>query len=119
MNVAAAHGKVGQLGFFNDGYWGMDVKVQEYHGSFWVRGDYHGDFTASFRSNITGETFGVTKVKSRARANEWVEHEFDLKPHKNAPNSNNTFAITFDADVSECPGSLVPFSISESLADAT
>ncbi|KAI1737781.1 alpha-N-arabinofuranosidase A [Xylaria scruposa] len=96
MNVAPTSAS-GQVGFFNDGYWGMDVKVQKYSGSFWVRGDYSGVFTASIQSNITGEQFGVTKVKSRAQANEWVQHEFTLTPSKNAPSSNNTFAITFEA----------------------
>jgi alpha-N-arabinofuranosidase len=99
LNVAPAR-KPGEVGFFNDGYWGMDVKVQTYRGSFWVRGDYNGDFTASLQSNITGERFGVTKVKSRSRANQWVEHKFALTPYKNAPSSNNTFAITFDVRVS-------------------
>ncbi|KAJ8120066.1 hypothetical protein ONZ43_g3134 [Nemania bipapillata] len=96
MNVATGSTQ-GQVGFFNDGYWGMDVKVQTYHGSFWVRGDYSGYFTASLQSNITGERFGLARVKSQSRAHEWVEHEFTLTPTKNAPNSNNTFAITFDA----------------------
>ncbi|KAI1746770.1 alpha-N-arabinofuranosidase A [Xylaria castorea] len=96
MNVASSSAR-GQVGFFNDGYWGMDVKVQKYRGSFWVRGDYRGVFTASLQSNITGEQFGATKVKSRAQAHEWVQHEFTLTPQKNAPSSNNTFAITFEA----------------------
>ncbi|KAJ2975823.1 hypothetical protein NUW58_g8251 [Xylaria curta] len=96
MNVAPASPK-GQVGFSNDGYWGMDVKVQKYRGSFWVRGDYRGVFTASLQSNITGERFGATQVKSRSRANKWVEHEFVLTPSKSAPSSNNTFAITFEA----------------------
>ncbi|KAI0876971.1 alpha-N-arabinofuranosidase A [Hypoxylon argillaceum] len=87
----------GQVGFFNDGYWGMDVKVQTYSGSFWVRGDYSGYFTASLQSNMTGEQFGLAKVKSQSRADKWVEHDFVLTPTKNAPNSNNTFAITFEA----------------------
>ncbi|TRX91476.1 hypothetical protein FHL15_007700 [Xylaria flabelliformis] len=96
MNVAPTS-TGGQVGFFNDGYWGVDVKVQKYSGSFWVRGDYRGVFTASVQSNITGEQFGSTKIKSRAQANEWVQHEFTFTPHKNAPSSNNTFAITFEA----------------------
>ncbi|KAI0108860.1 alpha-N-arabinofuranosidase A [Nemania sp. FL0031] len=96
MNVASASTH-GQVGFFNDGYWGMDVKTQTYQGSFWVRGDYSGYFTASLQSNITGERFGLAKIKSRSQADKWVEHEFALTPNKNAPNSNNTFAITFEA----------------------
>ncbi|KAI0396451.1 alpha-N-arabinofuranosidase A [Xylariaceae sp. FL0594] len=103
MSVAASKGKKGQVGFFNDGYWGMDVKVQKYQGSFWVRGDYDGDFKVSLQSNITGETFGTAKVKSRTRTHEWVQHEFDLKPFKNAPNSNNSFAILFDTEKLKSP----------------
>ncbi|KAI0421854.1 alpha-N-arabinofuranosidase A [Xylaria grammica] len=96
LNVAPTSAR-GQIGFSNDGYWGIDVKVQKYSGSFWVRGDYSGHFTASLQSNITGERFGFTKVNSRSQANEWVEHDFTLIPNKNAPSSNNTFAITFEA----------------------
>ena len=100
MNVASASGQ-GKIGFYNDGYWGMDVKVQEYHGSFWVRGSYSGQFTASLQSNITGEQFGAVKIKSKSRANQWIQHDYVLRPTKNAPNSNNTLAITFEASVRE------------------
>lgn len=100
MNVAATQ-KQGEVGFRNDGYWGMDVKAsKKYSGSFWVKGDYSGQFTASLQSNVTGETFGSTKVSSTSSSDEWIEHAFELTPSKDAPNSNNTFALTFDASVS-------------------
>jgi alpha-N-arabinofuranosidase len=92
--------KPGRVGFFNDGYWGIDVKKQKYAGSFWVKGNYKGDFTASLSSNITGETFGSVKVKSKATEREWVEHKYTLIPSRNAPNSNNTFSLTFESAVS-------------------
>ncbi|KAK8084408.1 hypothetical protein PG997_005679 [Apiospora hydei] len=85
------------VGFANDGYWGMDVKIQPYTGSFWVKGEYEGSFTASLRSNLTGEVFGSTEIEAKTSADEWVEHEFKLTPTKDAPNSNNTFSLTFDA----------------------
>ncbi|KAK4498903.1 hypothetical protein PRZ48_009413 [Zasmidium cellare] len=84
------------IGFSNDGYWGIDVKQQKYTGSFWVRGSYEGQFTASLQSALTDESFGSVQIDSQAQANEWVEHEFELTPEKNAPSSNNTFAVTFD-----------------------
>jgi alpha-L-arabinofuranosidase len=88
------------VGFENDGYWGMDVKKQKYTGSFWVKGVYHGDFTASLKSNLTDAVFGSTKVKSKCGdGSNWVEHTYELVPTKNAPNSNNTLAITFNAAV--------------------
>ncbi|KAK8013914.1 alpha-n-arabinofuranosidase A [Apiospora arundinis] len=100
MNVAVGSSSSNgssQVGFANDGYWGMDVKVKPYTGSFWVKGDYEGSFTASLQSNLTGEVFGSTEIKAKTSSSEWVEHEFKLTPTKDAPNSNNTFSLTFDA----------------------
>lgn len=94
----------GRIGFMNDGYWGMDVKKQKYTGSFWVKGGYKGHFEASLRSNTTKDVFGSVKVKSQAKKHEWVEHKFELIPSKDAPTSNNTFALTFDPKVSVSGG---------------
>ncbi|RYP78914.1 hypothetical protein DL771_000299 [Monosporascus sp. 5C6A] len=93
----ATNKTAGQVGFSNAGYWGMDVRVQKYTGSFWVRGAYEGVFTASLQSDLTGETFGSVKIKSKCSPDEWTEHAVELVPEKDAPNTNNTFAITFDA----------------------
>ena len=100
MRVKSRNG-AGVVGFQNEGYWGMDVKQQPYSGSFWVKGKYHGQFTASLQSNLTGAVYGSTNIKSRCnRADEWVEHTYELVPTQDAPNSNNTLAITFNAAVS-------------------
>ncbi|KAI1874462.1 hypothetical protein JX265_004670 [Neoarthrinium moseri] len=96
LNVASS-GSDGILGFYNDGYWGMDVKQKKYTGSFWVKGSYQGIFNASLMSNITGEVFGSVEVESKSSPDEWVEHPFELTPSANAPNSNNSFSITFDS----------------------
>ncbi|RYP13832.1 hypothetical protein DL765_006704 [Monosporascus sp. GIB2] len=93
----ATNKTAGQVGFSNAGYWGMDVKVQKYTGSFWVKGGYEGEFTASLQSDLTGETFGSVKIESKSSPDEWTEHAIELVPEKDAPNTNNTFAITFDA----------------------
>lgn len=96
MNVAPGNSTSGVIGFANDGYWGMDVKQQTYTGSFWVKGAYEGTFTASFQSALTDEVFGSVEIESKAVSDEWVEHEVELTPEVDAPNTNNTFAITFD-----------------------
>ncbi|KXX74213.1 Alpha-L-arabinofuranosidase A [Madurella mycetomatis] len=96
VRVAAPEGKTdGKIGIANDGFWGMDVRVQKYTGSFWVRGDYDGDFEVSLRSAITGEVFGTAKVEGPSTT-EWTEKKFELVPEKNAPNSNNTFVVEWD-----------------------
>ncbi|KAL8377635.1 hypothetical protein RB595_008364 [Gaeumannomyces hyphopodioides] len=91
-----AEGGSGRSGFLNEGFWGMDVKKQKYTGSFWVKGGYEGKFVASFQSALTNDVFGSVEIESKAKGDEWVEHEVVLVPEKDAPSSNNTFAITFD-----------------------
>ncbi|KAF2186633.1 glycoside hydrolase family 51 protein [Zopfia rhizophila CBS 207.26] len=97
MNVAVNSTKSKSIGFANAGFWGMDVRKQKYTGSFYVRGSYEGFFTASLQSAITNNTLGSVKIESKSKKDEWVQHEFNLIPTKDATNSNNTFAITFDA----------------------
>lgn len=36
------------------------------------------------------------EVQSQSVADDWTEHAFELVPEKDAPNSNNSFAVTFD-----------------------
>ncbi|KAF2730246.1 GH51 arabinofuranosidase [Polyplosphaeria fusca] len=97
INVAVSQNStsVGNIGFANDGFWGMNVVRQEYKGSFYVKGEYDGDFVASLKSALTNDTFGSVKVKANCKTNEWTQHKFTLVPNKNAPNSNNTFTLTF------------------------
>ena len=97
MNVAAGN-KSAIIGFANDGYWGISVTQQTYTGSFWVKGAYEGNFTASFQSALTDDVFASVEVESKSVSDEWVEHEVVLIPEVDAPNVNNTFAITFDSE---------------------
>ncbi|KAK4109194.1 glycoside hydrolase family 51 protein [Canariomyces notabilis] len=92
-------GEKGMIGLANSGYWGIDVKKQKYTGSFYVKGEYEGKFTVSLQSALGDkEVFGKVEVESQSVAGEWTQHNFTLVPRKNAPNSNNTFALTFKAE---------------------
>lgn len=95
LNVAATDGVVG---ISNPGYWGIEVKVQKYTGSFWVKGNYNGSFTAKLYNYLSNETVGSVEVASNATATEWREHSFTLTPKKDA-GVNNTFQVTYDASV--------------------
>lgn len=99
MRVASSSSgnNTGKIGFKNEGYWGIAVSQQKYTGSFWVKGAYEGSFTASLQSNLTDDVFASVEIESKAVDGEWIEHVFELVPEKDAPNSNNTFAVTFDA----------------------
>ncbi|THV74748.1 putative vacuolar segregation protein [Aureobasidium pullulans] len=95
MNVAVAKASSGDVGFSNTGYWGIGVEVQDYTGSFWVKGSYDGSFTASLKSDITKETLASVRVPSKASSSEWIQHNFTLTPASAAQNSNNSFILTF------------------------
>ena len=96
MTVA---GGSGRAGFSNPGWWGIDVKVQPYTGSFYVRGDYTGTFSVAFQS-VSGETLGSVEIESSATAAAWTQHNFTLTPNKSAADVRNTFSITYDTTVS-------------------
>lgn len=87
-------------GLTNAGYWGIDVRPQKYTGSFYVKGSYEGVFTASLESVTTGETLVTVDVASKSVANEWIQHDFTLIPTTTAPDTDNTFSLTFDGSVS-------------------
>ncbi|KAK0611235.1 glycoside hydrolase superfamily [Immersiella caudata] len=98
VNVAGT----GKIGLVNSGYWGIEVKEQNYTGSFYVKGAYNGTFTASLQSALGDkEVFGSVEVASKSVTNEWVQHKFVLVPSKAAKNTNNTFSLTFDASAAE------------------
>ncbi|KAI9658774.1 MAG: hypothetical protein M1821_002334 [Bathelium mastoideum] len=105
MNVAVANGTTGQVGFSNTGWWGFDVQVQDYQGSFYVHGTYNGTVTVSLVSYLSNDTFGTVKVPVQSTANDWTQFNYTLTPSTAAPNPNNTFILTFDAG-SAADGSL-------------
>lgn len=101
-------GGTGTVGFSNPGWWGIDVKVQPYTGSFYVKGDYSGNFTASFLSS-SREVLGSVQVISAATTAGWKEHTFTLTPSKAAANSNNTLTLTWNA--SDVQGGSLSFNL--------
>ncbi|GIJ98194.1 hypothetical protein Aspvir_000309 [Aspergillus viridinutans] len=94
-------GGKGQAGLTNLGWWGIDVKPQQYTGSFYVKGAYNGSFTALLQSARTGKVFASAKIASHSVEDKWVQHSFTLVPHSAAPDTNNTFSITFDTSKAE------------------
>jgi len=97
MNVAGGSGTVG---FSNPGWWGINVKVQKYRGSFYVRGLYSGNFTASL-SSLSNAVLGSVDIPSVGTSSDWTQYNFTLTPTAAALSSNNTFSITYNASVSE------------------
>ncbi len=96
MNVA---GGLGTVGFYNLSWWGIDVQVQPYTGSFYVKGSYSGNFTASLMSQ-SNTILGSVDIVSMVTSSAWTQHNFTLTPSVAATTSNNIFSITYHASVS-------------------
>ncbi|ROW10173.1 hypothetical protein VMCG_01633 [Cytospora schulzeri] len=88
----------GVVGIKNSGWWGIDVKAANtYTGSFYSLGTYLGNFTASLVSDITNQTLASVTVASSSVANTWTQHTYELQPSVDAPNSNNSFLLSYEA----------------------
>lgn len=93
LNVADGSGT---MGFSNPGWWGIDGQVQDYTGSFYVKGSCSGNFTASIISS-SNVTLGSVDIESVVTPNNWTQHSFVLISTQAANNSNNKFTITYES----------------------
>lgn len=89
--------KNGQIGLANPGFYGIDVKPQTYTGSFYVRGTYNGQFTASLKSMSSGKTLATTLVKGVSKPGRWTQLKYQLAPKAAPPDVKNQLVITYDA----------------------
>lgn len=83
-----------EIGISNPGWWGIEVKQQTYKGTFWVLGDYEGEFTVALRSNTTGEIYASTLIPSASQADGWTKHDFTINSDVDAGFHIN-FTVTF------------------------
>jgi alpha-L-arabinofuranosidase len=87
---------------YNLGWWGMQVIPQTYNASTYILpAKTYSNFTSvtfSIRSNLTGETFvSQTVPVSNLSTFSWTQLSTQLENKATAPNSNNSFFVTFDA----------------------
>ncbi|KAH8155680.1 uncharacterized protein LAJ45_00690 [Morchella importuna] len=105
MRVDIPQNATGEVGFYNEGWWGMDVRPQAYNASFYIKPNgalYAKNVTGikvSLRSDLTDDVWVENAItfEGDLSTHNYTKFETVLKPEVWAPNSNNTFAITFDA----------------------
>lgn len=96
----------GQVGLFNTGWWGIDVSPQTYNVSFFVNAvnnTYLANQTTTFdltlRSNLTDDVWATSSIDAVAVDTfQYVQLNGTIENNAMAPDANNTFAITFDAE---------------------
>ncbi len=109
----------GEVGILNEGFWGMDVRPGAYNASFYIKASKprsNGTLShidVSLRSNLTSDVFSTSSIPFSPGNNissfEYTQYAIPIANQAKAPNSNNTFAITFDA--AEVAGNTYYFSL--------
>ncbi|KAL1982903.1 hypothetical protein VTN96DRAFT_755 [Rasamsonia emersonii] len=108
----------GEVGFLNEGWWGIDVRPQTYNASFYMLANaprYNKTLTSinlSLRSNLTDDVWATTTIHvdpDKVPTFDYEQYQASIVNTVKAPNSNNTFAITFNAD--EVAGSTFYFGL--------
>ncbi|OJD40265.1 alpha-n-arabinofuranosidase a [Diplodia corticola] len=97
LAVAVPDGTTGDVGFSNEGYWGILVNADQYSTSFWIKGDYTGNVTIKLVGNYSGTEYASTTldVSSNTSAYSYYETSFESEQ---APNGNNLWTLTFDGE---------------------
>ena len=118
MQVDIPENATGEVGFLNVGWWGMDVSPQEYNASFYILGAARNvdapspsHMNVSLRSKLTGEVWSSSQIPIQGNLSqfEYAHYSTSIDNKASAPNSNNTFAVTFDA--SEAAGATFYFGL--------
>lgn len=101
------------------GFWGMDVRPGTYNASFFLlsnKARNNGSLSAidvSLRSNLTDDVWASSTIPFTRGNNvsdfEWTQYSAQIVNDVKAPNSNNSFAITFNA--SEVAGNTYYFGL--------
>ncbi|KAF2149048.1 glycoside hydrolase family 51 protein [Myriangium duriaei CBS 260.36] len=103
LQIDIPENATGEVGFENYGWWGFDVRPQQYNVSFYALGNFPRNmnnattFTVSFRSNTTNEVYASSTLDSvNLPFVDFAQLNTTLVPNCTAPDSNNKFVITMD-----------------------
>jgi alpha-L-arabinofuranosidase len=109
----------GEVGILNEGFWGFDVHPGTYNASFYIKANKprsNGTLShidVSLRSNVTSDVWSTASIPFSSGNNissfEYTQYAIEIDNQVNGPNSNNSFAITFDA--AEVAGNTYYFSL--------
>lgn len=108
MDIPA--GTTGQVGFYNDGFWGFHVdSSKDYAASFNVKGAYTGDAVVGF-NDVSGTALSSTTIQVSSTDGTWTSiGPVIFQPSSTASNSNNTFTYLFDG--AQLAGSSIQFNL--------
>ncbi|KAH7409317.1 glycoside hydrolase superfamily [Cadophora sp. MPI-SDFR-AT-0126] len=98
LRIDVPSGTTGQIGFYNDGFWGFNVDAaKRYAASFSIKGAYAGDVTVGFRNSLSGTQLSTTKIHVNSSDGTWTSvNPVVFQPSSTPDNPNNTFTYVLD-----------------------
>ncbi|OCK80529.1 glycoside hydrolase family 51 protein [Lepidopterella palustris CBS 459.81] len=96
LKIDIPGGTTGQVGFSNEGYWGIEVREHTYNTSFWMKGSYSGNVTIKLVGVINGDEYAskTITVTSSDRSFQYFQTTLSARA---ASNGINVWTLTFDA----------------------
>ncbi|PGH34989.1 alpha-N-arabinofuranosidase [[Emmonsia] crescens] len=95
LKISIPEGASGDVGFFNEGYWGIPVNSETYTSAFFMKGSYSGRATISLRGRASDIVYASHGFDVEGNANEFTLQETKFES-KQAPDGNNIWTLTFD-----------------------
>ncbi|KKY23140.1 putative alpha-n-arabinofuranosidase a [Diplodia seriata] len=95
LAVAVPDGTKGDVGFSNEGYWGILVNADRYFTSFYVKGEYSGSVTIKLVGRHSGDEFASTTIHVSSNSNDYTRYQANFES-KQAPDGLNLWTLTFD-----------------------
>ncbi|ODH22527.1 hypothetical protein ACO22_05504 [Paracoccidioides brasiliensis] len=95
LKISVPEGASGEVGFSNEGYWGIPVNSETYTSAFFIKGSYTGRATLSLRRRANNTLYASQDVNIQSNADKFTYYETRFKPEQ-APDGDNLWALTFN-----------------------
>lgn len=98
LEVGVPPGATGQVGFVNDGYWGIPVDGSLYRLNVYISGTYDGPMTWTLQSKSSGEVFSNCTFDVRLVESDGFRDFMTIAPSTFTSATDVEFRFTFDAE---------------------
>lgn len=100
LELTIPSGSSGQVGFGNEGYWGINVNASwTYNASFYYKfpsaSDFSGNLTVKLQSSI-GAVYANASVPIHGSTTNWMQVVVQLTPASSPVSTTNIFTVTVD-----------------------
>lgn len=97
LRLNVPNGATGQVGFTNEGYWGIPVDGSTFQNYFWIKGEFSNNVTVRLIGNNTGTEYASTSFTVSSKADEFTHVNVSF-PTTKAPDGNVLYELTVDGE---------------------